>query len=101
MCLTSTEEGDDCVLNGQGLPVHEAVCGPGLWCMKEDDSDFAACVPRKFCFLMTKLQTIELMIHTVRRCNWAYDYYLYSTYNSVTLYKKSLLALEYLFGNRV
>lgn len=44
-CIVYLEEGDDCVLNGQGLPVHEAVCGPGLWCMKESDSDFAACVP--------------------------------------------------------
>jgi hypothetical protein len=47
VCLTFAEEGNDCVLNGQGLPVHEAVCGPGLRCMKED-SDFATCAPRKF-----------------------------------------------------
>ncbi|XP_021934661.1 thyroglobulin-like isoform X2 [Zootermopsis nevadensis] len=44
-CIVYLEEGDDCVLNGQGQPVHEAVCGPGLWCMKESDSDSAACVP--------------------------------------------------------
>jgi hypothetical protein len=81
--------------------VHEAVCGPGLWCMKEGDSESAMCVPRKFCFLMTKLQTIGLMIHTVGRCNWACDYCCYSTYNCVTWYNKSLLALKYLFGNKV
>jgi hypothetical protein len=45
--LTFAEEGDDCVLNGQGLPVHEAVCGPGLSCKKEGNNDFATCVPRK------------------------------------------------------
>jgi hypothetical protein len=45
--LTFTDEGDDCVLNGQGQPVHEAVCGPGLQCMKDADSDSATCVPRK------------------------------------------------------
>lgn len=42
-CIRYLKEGDDCVLNGQGKPVHEAVCGPGLWCSEGEDS--ATCVP--------------------------------------------------------
>jgi hypothetical protein len=70
--LTFTEEGDDCVLNGQGQPVHEAVCGPGLWCMKEEDSNSATCVPSRFHFLMTEvyLRRVGNLIHSTSKSVW-------------------------------
>jgi len=52
-----TEKGADCVLDGQGHPLHEAVCGPGLWCGGKS----ATCVPRKFYFHGIKLQRTEFI----------------------------------------
>lgn len=44
-CIPYLKEGDDCVTDGQGQPVHEALCGPGLWCSKENGRVSSTCVP--------------------------------------------------------
>ena len=38
-----TEEGDDCVTDQKGQPLHEYICGPGLGC----DDETNKCVPRE------------------------------------------------------
>lgn len=40
-CIPYLGKGADCVPDGQGQPLHQAVCGPSLWCSNEN----ATCVP--------------------------------------------------------
>lgn len=48
ICLENLKYGDDCTVGAPGFPIPTSICGPGLECRDDPESEHTKCLQSKY-----------------------------------------------------